>query len=227
MSTCRFVLGGSGINPDKLHQLEIESSKHQDMIILPTVTDSIYTLTQRTLYGLTYTYEHFKFDYILKCDDDDFIDVLRLATELHKRPSKGHFYWGAFRGHAPILYWGAYREINWSICSTYLPYTYGGGYILSRDLIQLLVESEPYLKHYRSEDVAVGTWLAPYNFERKHDSRFNTRIFVKGCKWLYLVSHKVSPSTMYSLQSSLKEEGSLDSAHRERTIIPRLPWILV
>jgi hypothetical protein len=82
------------------------------MIILPTVTDSLYTLTQRTLYGFKYTHERFKFDYILKCDDDDFVDVLRLASELHRRPTKEHLYWGAFRGYAPVLYWGAYREIH-------------------------------------------------------------------------------------------------------------------
>ena len=207
----RFVLGGSGVSPDKLHQLEIESSKHQDMVILPTVTDSLYTLTQRTLYGFKDAYGRFKFDYILKCDDDDFVDVLRLATELHKRPSKEHLYWGAFRGYASVLFWGAYRETHWSICNKYFPYAYGGGYILSRDLIQLLVESEPYLKQYKSEDVSVAAWLAPYNVERKHDSRFNTRAYTKGCKWPYLVSHKVPPSAMYSLQSSLEAEGTFCS----------------
>ena len=93
-----------------LHQLEIESSQHGDMVILPTVTDSLTTLTRRTLYGFKDTYKRYKFDYILKCDDDDFVDVLRLATELHKRPSKELLYWGAFQGYAPILYWGAYRE---------------------------------------------------------------------------------------------------------------------
>ena len=92
------------------------------MIILPTVTDSLYTLTQRTLYRLKYTYECFKFDYILKCDDNDFVDVLRLATELHKSPSKDRINWGTFQGHAHVLSWGVYREIHWSICSTYLPY---------------------------------------------------------------------------------------------------------
>ena len=181
------------------------------MIILPTVTDSATTLTQRTLYGFKDVYERFKFDYILKCDDDDFVDVLRLATELHKRTSKSRLYWGAFRGYAPLLHWGVYRETNWTICNRYLPYARGGGYILSRDLIQLFVKSEPYLKQYKSEDVSVGAWLAPHNIERKHDSRFNTRAFMKGCKWPYLISHKISPSTMYSLQSSLEAEGTFCS----------------
>ena len=136
----RFVLGGYGVSQDKLHQLELESAKHGDMVILPTVTDSLTTLTQRTLYGFKYAYERYKFDYVLKCDDDDFIDVLRLATELHKRPTKGSLYWGAFRGNGKILFLGLYRERQWSICKKYLPYAFGGGYIVSRDLVQLLVQ---------------------------------------------------------------------------------------
>ena len=207
----RFVLGGHGVSQDKLQQLELESAKHGDMVILPKVTDSLTTLTQRTLYGFKYAYERYKFDYALKCDDDDFIDVLRLATELHKKPTKGSLYWGAFRGNGKILFLGPYRERQWFICKKYLPYALGGGYILSRDLVQLLVENEPYLKQYKSEDVSVGAWLAPYNVERKHDSRFNTRAYSKGCKWPYLISHKVQPSSMHTLQRSLTDEGTFCS----------------
>ena len=199
------------MSQEKLDQLKIESSKYQDMLILPTVTDSLTTLTQRTLYGFKYAYEHYKFDFILKCDDDDFVDVLRLATELYKRPSKERLYLGAFRGDGSVLFWGAYREFQWSVCKKYLPYAYGGGYILSSDLIQLLVENSTLLKQYKCEDVSVGAWLAPFNVERVHDSRFNTGAFTKGCKWPYLISHKVPPDSMYSLQTSLSTEGTFCS----------------
>ena len=181
------------------------------MIILPTVSDSLTTLTKRTLYGLKYAYEHYRFDYVLKCDDDNFVDVLRLASELHKRPTKGRLYWGAFRGGGKILSFGTYRESQWSVCNEYLPYAFGGGYILSRDLTQLLVENEPFLKQYKSEDVSVGAWLSAYNIERKHDARLNTGAVSRGCKQPYLISHKVSPSSMYSLKSSLMAEGTFCS----------------
>ena len=175
------------------------------------VTDSYTTLTQRTLYGFKYVHEHFGFDYILKCDEDTFVDVLRIASELHRRPTKEHLYWGDIRGRGNILFFGAYRETQWSVCDFYFPYALGGGYILSRDLIQLLVLNKPHLKQYRSEDVSIAAWLAAYNIEHKHDARFNTAAFSKGCKRPYLISHKLSPERMHSLQRSLMEEGTFCS----------------
>ena len=201
------------MSPHQLEQLNLESEMHGgDMIVLLSVTDSRYTLTKRTLHGFKYAYKHFKFHYILKCDDDSFVDVLRVAYELQKSTIKGQsLYWGAFRGGGKVLYFGAYSESYWSICKSYLPYAFGGGYILSRDLIQLLAENELYLKQYKSEDVSVGAWLSPYNIERRHDARFNTQGYTKGCKWPYLISHKVSATFMYQLQNSLTTEGTFCS----------------
>ena len=110
-----------------------------------------------------------------------------------------------------ILYIGAYKETEWSLCDTYLPYALGGGYLLSRDLIELLVRNEPYLKHYKCEDVAVGVWLAPYNIERRHDSRFDTGSLPRGCKNVFLMSHKVGPEEMFAYYRSLQLEGQFCS----------------
>ena len=145
----RFVLGGSALSKGTLQLLQEESNKYQDIIILPAVTDSHTTLTQRTLYGFKCAYKNYRFEYVLKCDDDTFVDVLRVASELQKIHTKGRLYWGTFRGEGKILSFGRYSETKWSICNAYFPYAFGGGYILSRDLIQLLVQNEPHLMQYK------------------------------------------------------------------------------
>lgn len=175
------------------------------------MTDSHATLTQRTLYGFKYAYKNYRFEYILKCDDDTFVDVLRVASKLQKTRSKRQLYWGTFRGKGKILSFGRYSETKWSVCNTYFPYAFGGGYIVSKNLIELLVQNEPYLMQYKNEDVSVGAWLSPYNIERTHDVRFNTAGFSKGCKHPYVISHKVSPKSMYSLQRTLTTEGTFCS----------------
>ena len=207
----RFVLGTSSVDSDALKRLQVESDRYGDMIFLPTVTDSLFTLTQRTLDGFKHAIQHFKFEYVLKCDDDTFVDVLRLASEVHNEHNGGRLYWGMFRGQGKVLSIGTYRETHWSTCNKYLPYALGGGYVLSRDIAELLVENRPCLMQYKCEDVAIGAWLSPYNIARKHDARFNTASYTRGCKPPYLISHKVSTAEMHLLQDSLKQEGTFCS----------------
>ena len=181
------------------------------------MTDSKLTLTARTLDGFVFAAENFNFDYVLKCDDDTFVDVLRIATELQLRTSKTRLYWGQQRGGGRLMIFGPYREDSWSVCNRYLPYALGGGYILSADLIQLLASNEAHLKRYKCEDVSVGAWLAPYNIERVHDVRFNTATLSKGCKAPFLISHKVSPDDMDIMQDSMMNEGAMCSWRNQWT----------
>ena len=95
------------------------------------------------------------------------------------------------RGTARIYFFGTYREESWFVCNKYMSYALGGGYVLSWDLVELLVQNEPHLNLYKAEDVSIGAWLAPYNIERKHDTRFNTESASRGCKDVFLISHKV------------------------------------
>ena len=197
------------LDGDTIDQLLREAEVHKDMIILPDVTDSLLTLTKRAIKSFKFALEQFEFSYVLKCDDDTFVDVLRLASELQLRRDQTRLYWGFMVGSGRVNRYlpGAYRETEWSVCDLYVPYALGGGYLLSRDLIQLLVLNEAHLKLYKCEDVAVGAWLAPYNIERRHDTRFDTEGKSRGCKSVLLISHKVSPTEMYTYYKSLQVEG--------------------
>lgn len=204
----RFVVGGDGLGLDLVKQLLSEAERFGDMIILDDITDSHLSLTGRTLDGFSHALENFRFKYIMKCDDDSFVDLPRVATELQRRQYHARFYWGYVMGYNRIHFYGHYAEQEWSLCDRYLPYAVGGGYVLSRDLAELLMENRPYLKRYACEDVSVGVWLAPYNIERRHDTRFNTEARSRGCKNVFIVSHKVSPTDMYQMYESLQLDGT-------------------
>lgn len=135
------------------------------------------------------------------------MDVNRIATELQFRKRRDRLYWGYMNGAVRLYHFGVYSEKNWFICNKYTPYAQGGGYVLSRDLVELIVNKEEELKLYRCEDVAVGSWLAPFNIEWKHDSRFNTNTPSRGCKDPYLIIHKVSSSDMHYYHKSYQQEG--------------------
>jgi galactosylxylosylprotein 3-beta-galactosyltransferase len=67
---------------------------------------------------------------------------------------------------------GKWGEKEWWACDYYIPYAVGGGYIVSTTLVVQLGGRHQLWKAYKSEDVALGLWLAPFAIERRHDVRF-------------------------------------------------------
>ena len=204
------MLGVEDIEIRKHDKIQEEAKLYEDIIYFTDVKNSYPTLTDRTIriFQFIIMEQQHKFSYVLKCDDDTFPDVKRIATELQNKENPGRFYWG-YMVLGAVLTKGIWSEKNWSICETYNPYAYGGGYIISWDLVQLLAENAPYLKRYKSEDVSVASWLSAYNIERKHDTRFTTGARERGCKNVYLMAHKVSRKYMYRYFTSLIRDGSI------------------
>lgn len=189
-----------------------ENNEFNDLMILPDVTDSKSTLSQRTLDGFSLAIEQFEFDYILKCDDDTVADLPRLATELQHRKTKDRLYWGYFSGAKFIMGFGPYKEAHWYICDKYTPIAGGGGYIVSKDVVDLLTVNKHLISWYIAEDATVSAALSPYNIERKHDSRFNTPGWPsRGCKDPFLITHKIEPEEIYPLYKSLIMEDQICS----------------
>jgi galactosylxylosylprotein 3-beta-galactosyltransferase len=211
----RFVVGAERLGLDLLQQLLAEAERFGDMMILDDIPDSESSLTSRTLDGFSLALQQFRFKYLLKCDDDTMVDLPRVATELQRRQYHARFYWGFMMGHNHIHFYGRYQEREWSLCDHYLPYAAGGGYVVSHDLVELLARNRAHLKRYECEDVSLGTWLAPYNIERRHDTRFNTESRSRGCKSVFIVAHKVSLVDMYQMYENLQLDGTLCAGKRQ------------
>lgn len=114
------------------------------------------------------------FTFLLKCDDDSFVRTDRMIPELEAistRPDADRLHWGYFDGRAQVRRLGKYAEANWIMCDKYLPYALGGGYVLSRGLVEHTVRSQANLAMFDAEDVSLGLWLAPLKVQRKHDTR--------------------------------------------------------
>ena len=202
------MLGGRNLSTEAELNLTSEAEVYRDLIVLHNVTDSHDSLTQRTLQSFEYVINRsYNFRYVLKCDDDTYVHLKKVVDELLKRQSHERVYWGEFLGSTGILRDGPYAEQKWSICETYLPYAYGGGYILSRDLIELIASNAPYLMIYNNEDVSLGAWLAPFNIEFRFDARFNTGAISRGCKKQFIVMHKIAAELMYDYFNAIKKDG--------------------
>ena len=95
------MVGDRNLNSKQTYDLSIEKSEYRDLMILP-MFDSYATLTTKVLKSLDLSFRNYKFDFLLKCDDDTFVDLEKLLLELNKNPDP-LLYWGFFDGRAPVM----------------------------------------------------------------------------------------------------------------------------
>lgn len=180
-----FVMGSLGLTGDEVLHLSAEQSEFGDILILP-VYDSYKNLTEKVLRSFEWLDEQFDYGlgykYTLKCDDDSFVNLPALLSEIPKieltlsnsnlqfslnlPPEKlNHFittdvqingnsvqvlnmslYWGYFHGSAKVKTSGKWKETDWIACDRYVPYALGGGYILSKPLVNFIANNADYFR---------------------------------------------------------------------------------
>ncbi|KAH9525070.1 UDP-Gal betaGal beta 1,3-galactosyltransferase, polypeptide 6 [Bulinus truncatus] len=204
----KFVIGFASLDPEAKEEIRMEDSVYKDLIFLDNVKDSYQELTNKVLQAFIWAYENVDFQYLLKVDDDSYVTVSNLLSELQKKP-KEKLYWGFFDGRANVKTSGKWKESSWFLCDKYLPYARGGGYVLSADLVHFITFNHHLLQHYLSEDVSVGTWLAPLKINRHHDQRFDTEYISRGCMNTYLIMHKQPLTKLHELHNNLMTDGKL------------------
>ncbi|KAJ9586225.1 hypothetical protein L9F63_020134 [Diploptera punctata] len=215
-STCNvkhyFVIGIRNLHEETLYAVQAEQFRHRDLLLLPNIVDSYANLTQKVLESYVWIDKSVNFEFVLKCDDDSFIRLDKVISELQLIPAsqRSGLYWGFFNGRAQVKQNGKWKEREWFLCDYYLPYAMGGGYVLSRKLVHFIASNAEYLRLYNSEDVSVGVWLAAVsNVHRLHDPRFDTEFMSRGCSNRYLVTHKQDDQAMSVMFSTLKQTGNL------------------
>lgn len=124
--------------------LNAEKLVHNDILEV-NVPDKYQLLSLKLLESFNSVYS-INFDYLLKCDDDTFVDIRKVVSELVYAPNY-KFYWGYFDGNAHIKRVGKWKETKWILCDKYLPYALGGGYVLSKDLVTYIVNNRDYLRY--------------------------------------------------------------------------------
>ena len=181
----RFVIGSRTLEPAKRLGYIKENETYGDMIFIDAPEGS-GVLTNKTLSLFIWAYQHVRYKYLMKCDDDTYVFITPLLDELKKRQTIKKFYYGKIAPtNPPIRGKQKWADNDWDLGQYYIPFALGGGYILSYDLVALLSEQSPRLKWHINEDTAVGAWLSAYDIERRNDDRFCywwRRLYVIGCK---------------------------------------------
>ena len=200
-----FMVGVSGLTPAAITALEAENKENKDMVLLPTTSLKPYH-SQLLLHSLSWAVDNVNFKYLLKCNDQTYVTSTRLLVELQQQPKTG-LVWGYFSGNEPVTREGDKAEATWNLCSTYLPYAQGGGYILSHDVVAMVTDLGPDLDYLNNEDIALGVWLSPFkHIRRVHDKRINSGPTSRGCLNAFLISHPESISSMSLKYDTVKKK---------------------
>ena len=206
----KFVVGTYKLRVEEIASIDAEMKQHNDMLLLADHHESYTNLTRKVLQAFVWADQNVDFSYLLKTDDDSFLKLDAIESELKARTSPLPLYWGfVVKGNSPTKK-GRWKELNWKLGRHYLPYVAGGGYILSRDLVHLIVRNADAVTLYKNEDVSVGVWVAPFKLERKGDKRFSlVKSFVKSKCSTYLLIHHQSVEAMKESHELMKTKSVL------------------
>lgn len=198
-----FIIGTKNLPFVEMNALNKEHSRHHDLLFLNDLHDSYANLTLKLLKTIEAISNIQSFEYLLKTDDDTYVKLDYLIEDLYtydnaiKRKQstpntiKPELYWGYFNGRANIKTRGQWKETNFNLCTHYLPYALGGGYVLSKNLVHFIAQNRHILSKYNSEDVSMGIWLSPLrNVYKMHDIRFDTAAMPRKCQNYHIVLHK-------------------------------------
>jgi len=119
----KFVISHPDPNRNyTIHPTDLDSPD----IIMSDLTEHYYLLDIKVMWGFSHVLLNHKFDYILKCDDDTFVNLWRLPPKLLAKANTDYFYGGK------VL-----ETHNWA--GEGIKYAAGSGYVMSRKTLCAVV----------------------------------------------------------------------------------------
>lgn len=161
--TYRFLLGDSG-NSFK-SALDSETSKFGDIVIVPWFTDSYLNLTYKTIAMLQLAQELqklVKFKYLLKADDDTFVNFITLNETVQQcessNPNNGFILGKVSSNTHPDRNPASKYFVSHSEYASdgYPPFVHGPAYLMTFSAVQLLSNSSVKVPFVHLEDIYVA-----------------------------------------------------------------------
>lgn len=181
-----FMIPAQGASPSVLEAVRQESKTNQDMAVFlgsPVVPES-----EALMVELVWSMRARKFAYLMKTRDSMYVRIDALMNSVIKDLLKNssNAYLGYFQGQQSPKDKTSTKlsEPDWHLCDKFIRFAHSGGYILSRKLVDRLHSQVSVLYPYNNEDVALGTWLSPYDdVDWTHNIQFDTEIGKsRGCR---------------------------------------------
>lgn len=178
-----FVCGKSS-SKTVATSLRMEQRVEKD-IVMVNMMDSYTCLTEKVLLAMKWAMENVKFNFLLKTDDDVFVDLAKLFLHLPPVAVKSYYMGRTFGGsQLPKIEVVRNCKSKWYVPYSafkkkfYPPYNQGHGYLLSKDLVQICLqkaelEGRPLIS---VEDSFVGILLSKANITAEDNEHIHDRL---------------------------------------------------
>ena len=208
---CVFLLGKSSLSSVN-GAVASEVERYQD-ILLAGYEDVYRNLTLKVLTGLNWIHNKCSSKFVLKTDDDCFVNTFILPKVLAENyeASSSHLYTGYLYRTPKETKVIRSKANKWHVSEDevlpdyYPPYISGTGYILSSYSLKVIMKLARSFKPFPNEDAYVGMLVERAGLEPKASYRFVLTVFGwTTCNFLYLiVVHNIRPSQMSSLRDQV------------------------
>ncbi|XP_053203459.1 UDP-GalNAc:beta-1,3-N-acetylgalactosaminyltransferase 2-like, partial [Panonychus citri] len=166
----KIIRDAKKVHTNHINQLNLIESKLQDEInqfndiILVDNVDIYRNLPRKLVNAISWivssSSSSLQFaDFILKTDDDCFIDLEKVTSKIKLLTSRESIWWGNFRRNNLINIYGKWSENDFP-GSVYPSFACGSGYVISIDIAKWINSNKDYLHYYQGEDVSMGIWLS-------------------------------------------------------------------
>ncbi|CAN6484556.1 unnamed protein product [Victoria cruziana] len=187
-----------------------EARTYGDTQLMPFV-DYYSLITLKSIAICVYGTKVVNAKYMMKTDDDAFVRVDEVLASLNQKNIKQGLLYGLINYDSephrdPESKWYISPE-EWPE-DKYPPWAHGPGYVISRDIADLVVRKHKKgrLKLFKLEDVAMGMWIADLKKGGLAVQYVNDdRVYNTGCTDGYVVAHYQEPREMLCLWQRLSE----------------------
>lgn len=205
---CVFLIGQAR-NSVFMARVKREMRQHRD-ILLGSYRDTYRNLTLKVFHGFYWADTQCKPDFVLKTDDDCFVNTKLLYLMLSNYTvQKSDLYVGNVYLNVAKRVVVRNSESKWALKRTdyeeryYPAYASGMGYIISGDVLSSIIELSRYYRPLPNEDAFVGILVHHLGVKPVKSQRFS--FIASGwtvCNYLYLiVIHNITATLQRTLQN--------------------------
>ena len=200
-----FLLGKNSID-EEMRKAKKEAQIYGDMV-QADYHEHFWNMSYKVAMGFEWSIKYCNFNYLLKSDDDVFVNTFGLMDFLSKYTTpKKKFYTGNIMVGSVVLRKGRYavspEEYNGTV---YKPYCSGGGYVLSRDVVEKFLSYFDVLKPLKIDDAYIGLLADRAGVRVAHNNEF--RMYEDKCEYRVttLVQHPARGDCLKKLYNKMIE----------------------
>uniref|UniRef100_A0A7M5V633 Hexosyltransferase n=2 Tax=Clytia hemisphaerica TaxID=252671 RepID=A0A7M5V633_9CNID len=177
-----FVVGQSAQTDTKVMQSVKEESRMNKDIVFGSMMENYRNLTTKTKLGLKWAFYECKTSYVLKTDDDVFVNPVVLVEWLKEIP-KTNLYTGWCNFNSPVV---RDKRNKWYISyedykeEKYPGYCLGGGYLMSSDVLASVIKLSYGRFLFPMEDLYVGLMIRELDGVQPRDERKHFNLVYNG-----------------------------------------------